>query len=71
MNMFLAKLDMLMANFGMLLTAAETDAYQGSIPGWLDTLITAVKNVINPNAKRKFTKIEISQTKNTKKLSRK
>ena len=47
MNMFLAKINMFLANFGMLLSG-KNDAYAGTIPGWLETLITATKNVINP-----------------------
>lgn len=54
MTMFLAKLDMFLANFGMLLTGdankpAETvkqDPYR--IPPWLDTIISAVNKVIGP-----------------------
>jgi len=38
---------MFLANVAMML-AGETDAYKGTIPNWLKTLITAVKNVINP-----------------------
>jgi len=39
---------MFLANVAMMLAKGETDAYQGSIPDWMKTLIKAAKNVINP-----------------------
>lgn len=41
MNMFLA-------NVAMLLADGVSDAYGGGLPSWFKTLISAVKNVINP-----------------------
>ena len=46
MNMFLAKMNTLMMQFGMLL--ADSKTYSGNIPQWLEALINTAKNVINP-----------------------